>query len=205
MAHVRHDVLELSPLIGGPFFDLGNASARLKLLDLRFLVRHVLAHDRIVFLDFHLVGMQALVLRDHVEVARIGGRQEFDFFAHGRELPLNLHALGTQIGEHDIDAVFLDRAQTTRGDTQADPALLGFDPKALRVQIGEEATTLLVVGVGDAVTDRNTLASDFADTAHKNLPKIKYLWSALAGRRPFGTAYGGAEPQKGAHLYQPGA
>src|SRR4051812_12770242 len=65
-------------------------------LDLGFLVRHVLAHDRIVLLHFHLVGMQALVLRGHVEMAGAGGRQQFHFLAHG----LDLLAFGTQTRDH---------------------------------------------------------------------------------------------------------
>jgi hypothetical protein len=39
-----------------------------ELLDLRFFVGDVLAHDRIEFLDLHLIGMQTLVLRGRVVV-----------------------------------------------------------------------------------------------------------------------------------------
>src|SRR5579883_128399 len=54
-----------------------------KLLDLRFLVRHVLAHDRVELLHFELVRMQPAVLRRHVEVAGAGGGEELDLLAHG--------------------------------------------------------------------------------------------------------------------------
>src|SRR3954465_1978418 len=52
-------------------------------LDLRFLVRHVLARNGVVLLHFHLVWMEALVLGGHVEVAGVGGREQLYFFAHG--------------------------------------------------------------------------------------------------------------------------
>src|SRR6185503_9668138 len=145
------------PLRGGREIHLG-------LLDLRFLVSDVLAHDRIVFLHFHLVGVQALVLRGHVKMAGAGGRQQFHFLAHG----LNLLALGTQVRDHGVDAVLFDGAQAARGHAQGNPATLGLQPEALGVQIGQEAATLLVVGVGNAVSDGNALARDFADAAHKS-------------------------------------
>jgi hypothetical protein len=134
-----------------------------RLLDLRFLVLDVLAHDRIVFLDVHLVGMQALVLRGHVEMAGASGRQQFHFLAHG----LNLLTFGTHVGEDGVDAVLFDGAQATRGNTQGNPTALGFDPEALGVQIRQEAAALLVIGVGNAIADSNALARDFADAAHK--------------------------------------
>src|SRR4051812_29389042 len=56
-------------------------------LDLRFLVRHVLARNGVVLLHFHLVRMEALVLGGHVEVASVGGREQLYFFAHGASSP----------------------------------------------------------------------------------------------------------------------
>src|SRR6187401_3222087 len=157
---------EKGPLVypAGLFFvtdALCRCAGRARLLDLRFLVVDVLTYDRIVFLDVHLVGMQALVLRGHVEMAGAGGRQQFHFFAHG----LNLLALGAEVRDHGVDAVLLDGAQAARGDAQADPATLTLEPEALSVQIRQEAATLLVVGVGNAVADSNALARDFADAA----------------------------------------
>src|SRR5690606_25481675 len=46
------------------------------LLDLAFLVRHVLAHDRVVLLDFHLVRRVLLVLVGRVEVTGAGRRNQ---------------------------------------------------------------------------------------------------------------------------------
>jgi hypothetical protein len=36
------------------------------------------------------------------------------------------------------------------------------------VQVRQEAATLLVVGVGNAIADSNAFARDFADAAHKS-------------------------------------
>src|SRR5262245_475802 len=58
------------------------AAVQLSLFDLRFLVDDVLARDRIVLLDLHLVRRRALVLRRRVEMARAGRGLEFDFLAH---------------------------------------------------------------------------------------------------------------------------
>ena len=48
------------------------------LLDLGFLERDVLAHDRIVLLQLQLAGLGARVLLRHVEEARVGARDELD-------------------------------------------------------------------------------------------------------------------------------
>src|SRR5690606_12496284 len=52
-------------------------------LDLGFLVGHVLAHDRIVLLDLHLVGRGLLVLVGGVEMAAAGRGHEADLVALG--------------------------------------------------------------------------------------------------------------------------
>src|SRR4051812_48728596 len=75
------------PPNGGPFLILERlptaANRKQKLFDLRFLVGHVLADLGVEFLHFHLVRMEALVLRRRVVVARASRRDQFDFFAHG--------------------------------------------------------------------------------------------------------------------------
>src|SRR5690606_7219770 len=53
-----------------------------QLLDLGFLVDHVLAHDRIVLLDLDLVGRGALVLVGGVEVAGTGAGHQTDQVTH---------------------------------------------------------------------------------------------------------------------------
>ena len=76
----RRDIADQrkSPPKGGLFRCRAGRSLtrrRFDLLDLRFLVGHVLADLRVEFLDFHLVRMQALVLGRGVEVAGAGRRQ----------------------------------------------------------------------------------------------------------------------------------
>src|SRR5690348_2707053 len=78
-----------------------------KLLDLGFLVRDVLAHDRIELLHFELVGVQPAVLRRDVEVAGAGGGEELDLLAHGGGSPSDpsdLHTLPAQLPHDRIDA-----------------------------------------------------------------------------------------------------
>ncbi len=52
-------------------------------LDLAFLVDHVLAHDRVVLLDFHLARGVLLVLVRRVEVAGVGRGDQTDLVALG--------------------------------------------------------------------------------------------------------------------------
>jgi hypothetical protein len=52
------------------------------LLDLGFLVDHVLANHRIKFLDLHLFRHVALVFVRGVEMAGTGAGNESDFFTH---------------------------------------------------------------------------------------------------------------------------
>src|SRR5690554_2667770 len=51
------------------------------LLDLGFLVEHVLANNGIVFFDLHFLRHGALVLGRGVEVTSVSGRNQLDFFA----------------------------------------------------------------------------------------------------------------------------
>src|SRR5690606_3131808 len=60
--------------------------AGFSLLDLRFLVDHVLADFGVEFLDLHLLRMQAFVLRRRIEMSRTGGRDQLDLFAHDSAL-----------------------------------------------------------------------------------------------------------------------
>jgi hypothetical protein len=66
------------------FRELGRETARAgsRLLDLRFFVRDVLAHDRIEFLGFKFVRMQTLVLRGRVVMPGARRRNQFNFVAH---------------------------------------------------------------------------------------------------------------------------
>jgi hypothetical protein len=53
----------------------------IRLLDLGFLIDHVLANRWIVLLRLHFLGVQLLVLGGRVEVTGSSARDETDFFA----------------------------------------------------------------------------------------------------------------------------
>src|SRR5690606_11221065 len=116
-----------------------------------FLVQDVLAYDRIVLLEFELVGRRTLVLRTRVEVTRTGGRLELDFFAgafgHGvlrsvawADPGSDLLAAGAKVGDDRVDAVLVDRAQRGVRHAQANPAVLGLAPELAVLQVRQEAT-----------------------------------------------------------------
>src|SRR5262249_25682235 len=54
------------------------ARAQSALFDLRFLEDHVLARDRVVLLEFELLGLGARVLLGHVEEAGVGAGHHLD-------------------------------------------------------------------------------------------------------------------------------
>src|SRR5439155_940820 len=77
-----------------------------------------------------------------------------------------LVALGPQLREHPVDAALLDGAHPAGAQPQGHPALLGLDPEALRVQVGQKAAAPFVISVGDSVTSRRLLAGDLANAGH---------------------------------------
>src|SRR6516165_11877143 len=103
-------------------------------------------------------------------------------------------ALGAQLGDDLVDALLLDRTHTARREAQRHPTLLGLQPETLCVQVRQEATALLVVGVRDSVTDCRLLAGDLADAGHT----INLEISVTYGRGVL------PAPILGRALYQPG-
>src|SRR5437588_11998953 len=77
-----------------------------------------------------------------------------------------LVALGPELGWSVVDAAVLDGAHPVGAQPQGHPALLGLYPDALRVQVGQKAAALLVIGVGDSVAGRRLLAGDLANAGH---------------------------------------
>src|ERR1700693_949852 len=147
----------------------GSGTEDSSLFDLGFLVRDVLAHDRVELAYFHLVRMQPLVLHCDVEMAGTGRGQQFDLFAHAPIL-LELDAASAQIREHRLEAVLLDRTKCFGRDAQAPPALFVLEPEALRVQIGQEAPPLAVIGMRDGIPRDGPLARDLTDPRHEHDP-----------------------------------
>src|SRR5215469_11785397 len=105
-----------------------------------------------------------------------------------------LVALGAQLRDDLVDAPLLEGTHAVGREAQRHPALLGLEPETLRVQVRQEAAALLVVGVGDAVTDSRLLAGDLADAGHTINLEISVTYG-LKGR---------AYPIPGRALYQPG-
>src|SRR5262249_13318606 len=62
------------------------------------------------------------------------------------------------------------------------------------MQVRQEAPALLVVGVGDSVTDSRLLAGDLTDAGHKNNLEISVTYGRV----------GVCSPTPGRALYQPG-
>src|SRR5688572_5493193 len=71
-----------------------------------------------------------------------------------------------QLLEHGLDAFLVDHTEPGVRDAQAHPALLGFDPEAAVLEVRQEASLGLVVGVGHVVPGLGLLAGDLADSRH---------------------------------------
>ncbi|OHX13178.1 hypothetical protein BI347_06425 [Chromobacterium sphagni] len=75
-------------------------------------------------------------------------------------------AASAQISQHYIDANFIDGTQCSVGYAQTYPAVFAFYPELAILQVRQETTFSLVVGVGNVVPGHRTLAGDFANTRH---------------------------------------
>ena len=135
------------PAFGG-FFYVEKGSS---LFNFGFLIDYVLADYRIVFLDFHFVRHGALVLGRGIEMASISAGDEFDFVTHGFA-PLDLFTAATHVSQDGFDTFLVDDAHALAADAQADPALLGFYPETMGVQVGQKTPPGLVVSVRHVVS-----------------------------------------------------
>eukprot|EP01041_Mallomonas_annulata_P015553 gene15553-32853_t len=129
---------------------------RSSLFQLDFFVVHVLASFGIKFLDQHLLGRGLLVFGGGVEVAGSSGGFQLDLLAcafgcHVR-FSLSLTACA-QVGEHGVNAVFVDQAKGGTGDAQTHPAVFALDPETAVLQVRQEPALGFVVGVGNIVPD----------------------------------------------------
>jgi hypothetical protein len=96
--------------------------------------------------------MQALVLGHCVVVARPGAGNEFDFITHISILQrLNALAVGTHVSENFLNAVLVDDSEALMRNTKAYKTLLGFDPKALVLQVRQEAATSFIMCVRNII------------------------------------------------------
>src|SRR5690606_15243790 len=83
----------------------------------------------------------------------------------------DLLAAGTQVGQNGIDALLVDGAQGSGGNTQLHPTVLRSHPEAALVQVGEETAAGLVVGVRDVVAGLHALAGNLANAGHTHLER----------------------------------
>src|SRR5882757_5166800 len=81
-------------------------------------------------------------------------------------LLLDLDAFGAEVGYDHVHAALFDGAQAARRHPQADESLLGFQPKSMGMQIGQESATLAIVRVGNRITRFRAFARDLADSRH---------------------------------------
>src|SRR5210317_2064330 len=85
-------------------------------------------------------------------------------------LLLALDAALAHVGDDRVDAVFVDNAHALGGQAQLEPAILGFDPELVRVQVGQKAATCAVVGVRHVVSANRFLTGYLADPGHGGTP-----------------------------------
>ena len=127
----------------------------------------MLADSWIVFLRFHLFRMKLFVLQCCVVVAGSGARYELNFFTHSLILRrLNALSSSTHVGDDFVDADLIDGSHAAVRHTQANEALLGFEPESLVLQIWQKATTSSVFGVRNVVSALRALPSDLTYLGH---------------------------------------
>src|ERR1700740_569946 len=96
------------------------------------------------------------------------GRFELDLFAHGSSLCPGL-GFRFDLDENRLDPELVDAAQPGGRHSQADPAVLAFQPEAAVMQVGLEGADRLVISVRHEVALHGLLAGDLADTGHRIL------------------------------------
>ena len=85
-------------------------------------------------------------------------------------LLIALDAALAHVGDDRVDAVFIDDAHALDGQAQFDPAILGFNPELVRVQVGQKAATRAVVGVRHIVSANRLFACYLAYPGHGGTP-----------------------------------
>src|SRR5690606_31640385 len=103
----------------------------------------------------------------------------------------DLFAAGTQLGQNGIDAVLVDGAQGSGGNTQLHPTILRGHPEAALVQVGEETAAGLVVCVRDVVAGLHALAGYLANAGHTHLERSGVAHSPGDGGPAAASPWGG--------------
>jgi hypothetical protein len=172
------------------------------LLELGFLVDHVLARLRIELHDFHLFRLGALVLRGRVEMTGTGCRFQLDLvasalghdvfpsylcrqrpdlrcFFNAEDAPAerksDFLAASADFGEYGFNTLLVYRTQTFGAHTQADETTFGLQPETALLEIGQEAALGFVVGMGNVVTHHRRLPGNLANAGHVLAPEAEKL------------------------------
>jgi len=140
-------------------------------LQFGFFVLHMLASFGIKFHDRHFLGHGFFVLAGGVEMTGTSRRFELDFLAsafgcHDEFLSGSSLTTRTQVGEHGVDAIFIDQTQGGAGHAQAHPTVFALDPEPAVLQVGHEAALGFVVGVRNIVPYHGAFARDFTFACH---------------------------------------
>jgi hypothetical protein len=144
-------------------------------LQLGFFVFDMLASLGIKLHDRHFLGHGFFVLAGGVEMTGTSRRFELDFLASAfgsHDVFLSELGLATcaQVGEHGVNAIFVDQTQGGAGHAQAHPTVLALDPEPAVLQVGHEAALGFVVGVGNVVPNHRAFARDFTFACHEDTP-----------------------------------
>src|SRR5215831_14558156 len=86
--------------------------------------------------------------------------------SEGLKQTLDVFAASAKLGQHELDAFFVDGAQRGIGHAQAHPAVLAFDPEPATLQVGHEMPAGAVVGMGNVVPHHRRLTGDCTDSSH---------------------------------------
>src|SRR5437773_8874342 len=75
-------------------------------------------------------------------------------------------AARAQLGQDDVDAVLVDRAQPGVGQPQAHPAVLALDPELATLQVRHEPPPGPVVSVGNVVAHHRGFPRYYTNASH---------------------------------------
>src|SRR5690606_38362147 len=80
----------------------------------------------------------------------------------------DVNALRAQLGNDLVDPLLFDGAQSLSGHAQTHETALALEPEALHMEVRQEASSTLVVRVGDAIPRHRALAGDLTDSGHSD-------------------------------------
>src|SRR5574343_440660 len=143
---------------------------------------------RIVLHKLQFFRRRALVLGSGVEVSGTSRRFQLDLFAtafsHFSYPSLLDFAAGTQVGQNGVDALLVDDAQASVGNTQTHEAVFSIDPETTILQVRQEAALRFVIGVGNIVPNHRGFTRDLADLRYDGAPEFARRKSGSITKSP---------------------